>query len=237
MLQSTIFLTPSLDLAAAVDRRLLRNIQVPVSFITGPGSFSISDLDNVVLANAAAGAVTLTLPSAVGLDGMIFQIKKSDLSSNAVVVNAQPGEFIDGASSVSMQNPMESLIIVSDGSNWQILSEVTGSTGATIAPVFTGIHTTKSATFVTAAGWVMNMNNVSGSLQLRWNQSVVPSGSAEVRVFDATGSSSLGSLLVNSTGLKSFPVTNPSGVRLLRLEHRVASGTGSSEIEDAVLEG
>jgi hypothetical protein len=113
----------------------------------------------------------------------------------------------------------------------------TGSAGATIVPIFTGIHTTGSGTFVVVAGWVMDMDKVAGSLQLRWNQSVVPLGSAEVRVFDVTGSSPLGSLLVSSTGLKVFPVVNPGGVRLLRLEHRVASGTGNSEIEGAVLEG
>jgi hypothetical protein len=54
---------------------------------------------------------------------------------------------------------------------------------------------------------------------------------------DVTGASTLASLIVTTTGIKSASVTNPGGIRLLQVRQRRVAAPGSSSIQGVTLIG
>jgi hypothetical protein len=58
---------------------------------------TLADQDYIVLADASQGNVVITLPSAVGIAGRIYEVKRVTAGANVVVVQTAPGETIEGA--------------------------------------------------------------------------------------------------------------------------------------------
>lgn len=82
---------------------------------------TLSDVHYAVTVDASGGAKTITLPTAVGITGRMYVIKKIDSSSNAVTVDANGSQTIDGALTVDLASQYEAMTIISDGANWLIL--------------------------------------------------------------------------------------------------------------------
>src|SRR4030067_239249 len=80
--------------------------------------------DEVILANATAGAVTVTLPTAVGNTGKKFVIKKIDSSANTVTVDPNGSETIDGQATAGILAQDNAIICQSDGANWRNISKL-----------------------------------------------------------------------------------------------------------------
>lgn len=78
----------------------------------------LTDLDSVVLVNATSGAKTITLPDARTVSGKQLKIKKTDASGNAVTVAGT----IDGAVNYTLSAQNDYVALVSDGSNWYVVS-------------------------------------------------------------------------------------------------------------------
>jgi hypothetical protein len=76
--------------------------------------------DQIISANAASGAFTLTLPTAVGNDGLLFSIKKTDSSVNVVTIDANGSETIDGALTMLLTEQNQSVALLSNGAGWEI---------------------------------------------------------------------------------------------------------------------
>lgn len=88
---------------------------------TFTASDTISDSDNVILADATSSVITLQLPTASGKD--MFHIKKIDASANNVVINVQSGDTIEGSTSLTLTTQYQSATLVSDGTNtWFIFA-------------------------------------------------------------------------------------------------------------------
>ena len=89
----------------------------------------LADSENVIMANAAGAALTLTLPSATGITGRQYSIKKVDTSGHAVTVSAGNGQLIDGAASFVLTTPYKFVTVITDGSNWNVIgtNQVTSS--------------------------------------------------------------------------------------------------------------
>jgi len=102
--------------------------------------------DDVVLVNAASGAIALTLPSAVVVPGKELVIKKSDSSTNQVTIAGYSAETIDGSANRKLNVRYESVRIVSDGTNWLDVSQKSNRT-PTIQKFISG-----SSTYATPAG-------------------------------------------------------------------------------------
>jgi hypothetical protein len=68
----------------------------------------------------ATGAITITLPTAVGLIGREYIVKKID-TGTTTTINTTGLETIDGQSSISVTTRYESYTFTSDGSNWMII--------------------------------------------------------------------------------------------------------------------
>ena len=71
--------------------------------------------------NAGFGAFTVTLPTAVGITGRVYVVKKIDSSGNAVTVDADGSETIDGAASYSLAVQWATVTVISNGTNWEII--------------------------------------------------------------------------------------------------------------------
>lgn len=73
------------------------------------------------LVDASAGAVTITLPTAVGNAGLQHSVKKTDSTANEVIIDAAGSETIDGDLTFIISDPYDSATFVSNGTNWYIL--------------------------------------------------------------------------------------------------------------------
>lgn len=92
-----------------------------VNLTTSTSSYTVTESDNVNLANATSGAIVYTLPTAIGNDGLTFYFKKTDSSVNTVTIDGSGVETIDGETTKILYSQYDSLKIVSDGTNWIVL--------------------------------------------------------------------------------------------------------------------
>jgi hypothetical protein len=76
---------------------------------------------NVVDVDASGGARTITLPTAVGINGRKYTIRKLDSSGNAVTIDGNGSETINGATTKALSTQYETATIMSNGANWIIL--------------------------------------------------------------------------------------------------------------------
>lgn len=74
-----------------------------------------------IVADATSGAITVTLPAASGLTGRKYTVKKTDSSLNAVTVDGNGTETIDGALTYVIVSQYLAVKIISDGSNWHVV--------------------------------------------------------------------------------------------------------------------
>lgn len=94
------------------------------SYNSSSTSQSLTAVDgiNVQLINAASGAITVTLPTAVD-NNACFIIKKTDSSTNVVTVDASSSETIDGDLTYKLNDQYNYVEIVSNGTNWVVTNE------------------------------------------------------------------------------------------------------------------
>lgn len=78
--------------------------------------------DDVILCDTSGGAWTLTLPAAATSGGKRYFVKKTESSANALTIDGNSSETIDGATTTTLDTENESIEIVCDGSNWQIVN-------------------------------------------------------------------------------------------------------------------
>lgn len=88
---------------------------------TETGNYTAVESDHIIICNATAGAITVTLGAASGLNRQIYHIKKTDVSGNAVTIDANSTETIDGALTNVLNTQYDNVMIVCDGSNWHII--------------------------------------------------------------------------------------------------------------------
>jgi hypothetical protein len=72
----------------------------------------------VVLADATAGAITLTLPPAASFAGQAKTVKRMNSGANAVIVDGLASETIDGSATVTLSAQYQVCQIISNGTNW-----------------------------------------------------------------------------------------------------------------------
>lgn len=77
--------------------------------------------DGLLEVDTTVGNVTITLPTAVGVENCPISIKKI-VSANTMIVATTGGEEIDGDSSpISIVVKDESITVVSDSANWLVI--------------------------------------------------------------------------------------------------------------------
>lgn len=82
-----------------------------------------ADRDKLIRVDATSGAVTITLlAAATAGDGFQLAVKKIDSSGNAVTIDGNSSETIDGSTTLSLSNQYEVAILTCDGSNWHVIN-------------------------------------------------------------------------------------------------------------------
>jgi hypothetical protein len=93
--------------------------------VDGSIAFKISSisanttLDGTYTHVFASGTITITLPTAVGISGRTYWIKRT--GTGTITINTTSSQTIDGAASLSITAQYDSYTLVSDGSNWFIV--------------------------------------------------------------------------------------------------------------------
>lgn len=75
----------------------------------------------VVSVDCTGGARTITLPTAVGIGGRQYTIRKLDASGNAVTIDGDGSETINGATTKALAAQYDVATIMSNGANWVVL--------------------------------------------------------------------------------------------------------------------
>ena len=83
--------------------------------------YTANKYDTVILANCASTSITVNLPAASGLTGKTYHIKKIDSSANAVTVDGNGSETIDGELTQVVSGQHDSMFIVCDSTEWWIV--------------------------------------------------------------------------------------------------------------------
>jgi hypothetical protein len=111
------------------------NTGSPHSSLTASGTFatstrlvtatgSINGGDQIIFASGAS-MITLTLPSAVGINGRQYTIKKTSVTTlgnvRTVVIATTSNQTIDRVSQWRLMQRGERVTVISDGTNWQVV--------------------------------------------------------------------------------------------------------------------
>jgi hypothetical protein len=112
---------------------------------TKTANYTALTSDDLIL--ASTNPFTVTLYTAVGNTGKVLRVKKTDSSlTNIITIDGNASETIDGNLTVTLNTQNEEFTIVSDGSNWQVISHFIPSTYTTFTPTITNGGTTSTNT-------------------------------------------------------------------------------------------
>lgn len=82
-----------------------------------------SDAGNMLLVNAASSAITINLIAASSARaGSVIAIKKTDNTTNKVIITPNASETIDLHTDYQLQVSHETIVLRSDGNNWRIVN-------------------------------------------------------------------------------------------------------------------
>lgn len=92
----------------------------PVAISTKTSNYNVLLTDCFLAADCTGGAITFTLPTAASATGKIFYLKKIDSSLNAMTIQGNGAELIDGFNTQITNTQYESFSIISTGTQWWI---------------------------------------------------------------------------------------------------------------------
>jgi len=84
------------------------------------GAYTVTAADGLVKCDTSGGAFTVTLPAAASSAGQKVTIKKTNIELNAVTIDGNASETIDGATTIKLVYRYESVTLHCDGSNWYV---------------------------------------------------------------------------------------------------------------------
>ena len=84
-------------------------------------TYTLTRLDSVLLVDATAGAVTVTVPAAADYTDRQWIVKKIDASANTVTLDATGANTIDGAGTLALASQWDSTRIASNGTAWFVV--------------------------------------------------------------------------------------------------------------------
>ncbi len=102
--------------------------------------YTALETDHVLLITTGASDYTINLPTAVGISGKPYKIKKVDSGVGKVIIDASGTETIDGALTLNLITQHDFADLVSDGANWVKVSSITGLTGIGLKGHFSNLR-------------------------------------------------------------------------------------------------
>lgn len=95
-------------------------ISLPITG-TKTGAYTVLITDYTIIGDATSAGFTVTLPTAVGNTGKVFNVKKIDSSGNAVTIGTTSAQTIDGVTTKAISTQYTSITVQSNGTNWYII--------------------------------------------------------------------------------------------------------------------
>ena len=126
-------------------------------------TYPIVATDKLVTGDATGGAFDVTLPLLSGNTGKNYIVKKIDASANAVTLEGNGSETIDGALNVALSSRYDNVWVVAGASEWHVVAKWNDiqdlSSGST--PTFAGItNDSADINVATTTSGDINLNSV-----------------------------------------------------------------------------
>jgi len=99
------------------------------AYVAKTAGYTVTATDYTVAANASTGALSITLPTSVGITGKVYVIKKMDSTANVVTVATTSSQTIDGATTRALSLQYDAISVQADGANWIVISNTFGRNG------------------------------------------------------------------------------------------------------------
>lgn len=96
------------------------SISLPIISINTP-SYTVGVNDHTIVVDCSTSAITLNLPTAVGVAGRIYVVKKLDGSANTLVLDGYSSQTIENLSTYQLAKKYDTLTIQSTGSSWIVI--------------------------------------------------------------------------------------------------------------------
>ncbi len=93
------------------------SMSLPITTVTS--NYTVTATDYTILCNNSGSTIIITLPTAVGIAGRLYVIKR--ISTKAVTVDGNGSETIDGAATASIATQYFSLMLQSNGASWFVI--------------------------------------------------------------------------------------------------------------------
>ena len=114
-----LFTAANLTLDAPTGLKL-RNSQLTFPVAAKTATYTATSFDEVILCNAAGGAFTINLPTAVNRTDPVT-VKKTDSSGNTITIDGSGSETIDGATAKVLSTQWETVTLIPSGGNWFLI--------------------------------------------------------------------------------------------------------------------
>lgn len=88
---------------------------------TKTAAYTALATDCTLLCDATTAAFIVTLPAAASSSGMVLTVKKIDVSVNAVTIDANASELIDGSNTKVLSTQFASVTIHCNGTAWYVI--------------------------------------------------------------------------------------------------------------------
>lgn len=92
------------------------------AFVSKTANYTMTIAETTAFCDATSGAFTVTLPTAVGISGRIYTVKKTDSGINGVTVGTTSSQTIDGSTTYSLATQYKYVSVQSNNANWFIIA-------------------------------------------------------------------------------------------------------------------
>jgi hypothetical protein len=192
-------------------------------------SATASAWNQIILVDATSGVVTVTLPTAASNGGKSIEVKKIDSSTNAVIVDANAAETIDGALTQTISLQYNNARFISNGTNVIMESVSNGVVseygGVTLASQVFSTNTFADSTngvysLPSAGTWLLTYDlftdgtgtNSSSQVAITDSSNNIVAGSERARGGGVTTAQVLtASVIVTTTGAATYKLRGKNG--------------------------
>ncbi len=86
---------------------------------------TLDSANDVALCDASGGGFTITLPSAIGITGKVYDIVKIEDSTNSILIDTSLAQLIGtrAGAAIGLNRLNDYIRVLSDGTNWEILAK------------------------------------------------------------------------------------------------------------------
>lgn len=127
--QATLFLRDSsgdgtIARYGTIQRLTRTGGELVTAIVTKTAAYVATNDDDVILCDATSAAFTVTLPPVASSSGLTLTIKKIDSGGNAITIDGDGSEVIDGATTKSLSAQWAAITITNNGTAWYIIGEL-----------------------------------------------------------------------------------------------------------------